>query len=118
MRYCVIRKLARFCAIELNTLVSMIGCTTFLLTNSHTPEDVHPEHTMVDGLIELTDELIGKDTSNGASPGVEVPQVTGVPAPEVNPSFDYRTATGVISWDAVVRECVVSGTLWVLPTLD
>ena len=44
---------------ELNTLVSVIGCTTFLLTNSHTPEDVHPEHTMVDGLLELTDELIG-----------------------------------------------------------
>jgi circadian clock protein KaiC len=44
---------------ELNTLVSVIGCTTFLLTNSHRPEDVHPEHTMVDGLIELTDELIG-----------------------------------------------------------
>ncbi|MFL5345056.1 MAG: RAD55 family ATPase [Hyalangium sp.] len=44
---------------ELNTLVSVIGCTTFLLTNGHTPEDVHPEHTMVDGLIELTDELIG-----------------------------------------------------------
>lgn len=44
---------------ELNTLVSVIGCTTFLLTNGHSPEDVHPEHTMVDGLIELTDELIG-----------------------------------------------------------
>lgn len=44
---------------ELNTLVSVIGCTTFLLTNGHSPEDVHPEHTMVDGLLELTDELIG-----------------------------------------------------------
>jgi circadian clock protein KaiC len=44
---------------ELNTLVSVIGCTTFLLTNGHSPADVHPEHTMVDGLIELTDELIG-----------------------------------------------------------
>jgi circadian clock protein KaiC len=44
---------------ELNTLVSVIGCTTFLLTNGHSPEDVHPEHTMVDGLIELTDELVG-----------------------------------------------------------
>ena len=44
---------------ELNTLVSVIGCTTFLLTNGHSPKDVHPEHTMVDGLIELTDELIG-----------------------------------------------------------
>jgi circadian clock protein KaiC len=44
---------------ELNTLVSVIGCTTFLLTNGHSPADVHPEHTMVDGLLELTDELIG-----------------------------------------------------------
>jgi circadian clock protein KaiC len=44
---------------ELNTLVSVIGCTTFLLTNGHSPKAFHPEHTMVDGLIELTDELIG-----------------------------------------------------------
>jgi circadian clock protein KaiC len=39
--------------------VSVIGCTTLLLTNEHSPDIVHPEHTMVDGLIELTDELIG-----------------------------------------------------------
>lgn len=42
---------------ELHTLVSVIGCTTFLLTNgTHRP--VAPEHTMVDGLIELSDEAV------------------------------------------------------------
>ena len=44
---------------ELNTLVGMMGCTTLLLTNGHGPDDVHPEHTMVDGLIELKDALLG-----------------------------------------------------------
>ena len=44
---------------ELNTLVGVMGCTTLLLTNGHGPDDVHPEHTMVDGLIELKDELLG-----------------------------------------------------------
>jgi circadian clock protein KaiC len=44
---------------ELNTLVGVMGCTTLLLTNGHGPDDVHPEHTMVDGLIELKDALLG-----------------------------------------------------------
>lgn len=44
---------------ELNTLVGVMGCTTLLLTNGQGPDDVHPEHTMVDGLIELKDELVG-----------------------------------------------------------
>ncbi|MBF5045242.1 AAA family ATPase [Aggregicoccus sp. 17bor-14] len=44
---------------ELNTLVGVMNCTTLLLTNGQGPDDVHPEHTMVDGLIELKDELVG-----------------------------------------------------------
>jgi circadian clock protein KaiC len=43
---------------ELNMLVSLIGCTTFFLTNG-TGRPLCPEHTMVDGLIELSDSLIG-----------------------------------------------------------
>ncbi len=41
---------------ELNTLVGLVGCTTFLLTNG-TERAVSPEHTMVDGLVELSDML-------------------------------------------------------------
>lgn len=41
---------------ELHTLVSVIGCTTLLLTNG-TTRTVSPEHTMVDGLVELRDEM-------------------------------------------------------------
>jgi len=44
---------------ELNTLAGLVNCTTFLLTNGSSPRDVHPEYTMVDGLVELTDELMG-----------------------------------------------------------
>jgi circadian clock protein KaiC len=44
---------------ELNTLAGLVSCTTLLLTNGSSPRDVHPEHTMVDGLVELTDELMG-----------------------------------------------------------
>ncbi|HVY46500.1 MAG TPA: ATPase domain-containing protein [Minicystis sp.] len=39
---------------ELNTLVGIVGCTTFLLTNGSARTDC-PEHTMVDGLVELSD---------------------------------------------------------------
>jgi circadian clock protein KaiC len=42
----------------LNTLVPFLDCTTFLLTNG--PADaLAPEHTMVDGLVELSDQQIG-----------------------------------------------------------
>lgn len=43
---------------ELNMLVGLVGCTTFLLTNG-TGRKLSPEHTMVDGLIELSDILTG-----------------------------------------------------------
>ncbi|MFT3766825.1 MAG: ATPase domain-containing protein [Minicystis sp.] len=42
----------------LNTLVPFLDCTTFLLTNGPT-NTISPEHTMVDGLVELSDPLIG-----------------------------------------------------------
>jgi circadian clock protein KaiC len=42
----------------LNTLVPFLDCTTFLLTNG-SPYTVEPEHTMVDGLVELRDQVIG-----------------------------------------------------------
>ena len=44
---------------ELHTFTSMVGCTTFLLTNDTHRMVVRAERTMVDGLIELCDELVG-----------------------------------------------------------
>jgi circadian clock protein KaiC len=43
---------------ELHTLVTYVDCTTILLTNE-SARPVRPEDTMVDGIIELTDQLVG-----------------------------------------------------------
>jgi circadian clock protein KaiC len=43
---------------ELQVYVETTGCTAFLLTQPGT-RTTYPEHTMVDGLIELTDGLVG-----------------------------------------------------------
>jgi circadian clock protein KaiC len=43
---------------ELQAHIAILGCTALLLTNGRRSE-YHPEHTMVDGLIELYDVLFG-----------------------------------------------------------
>lgn len=43
---------------ELQAVAIATGCTMFMLASAH-GERVTPEHTMVDGIIELTDQLIG-----------------------------------------------------------
>ena len=43
---------------ELQAHLTIEGCTALLLTNGHR-DTYHPEHTMVDGLIELHDVLFG-----------------------------------------------------------
>lgn len=42
---------------ELQTLVGVVGCTVFLLSSGKSDDIVRPEHTMVDGILELQDEL-------------------------------------------------------------
>jgi circadian clock protein KaiC len=42
---------------ELQTLVGVVGCTVFLLSSGKSDDVVRPEHTMVDGIIDLQDEL-------------------------------------------------------------
>lgn len=42
---------------EIQTSAIFHGCTLFLLTSNITPQRASPEHTMVDGLIELEDRL-------------------------------------------------------------
>jgi circadian clock protein KaiC len=42
---------------ELQTLTDLTGCTVLLLTNAERATGFYPEHTMVDGVLHLTDEL-------------------------------------------------------------
>ncbi len=42
---------------ELQTLVGVVGCTVFLLSSGKSDDVVRPEHTMVDGILDLQDEL-------------------------------------------------------------
>jgi circadian clock protein KaiC len=44
---------------ELQTWVGVVGCTVLFVTSSGLGVKVSPEHTMVDGIIELTSERIG-----------------------------------------------------------
>jgi len=44
---------------ELQTISGMTGCTIVLLASSERPHRVRPEHTMVDGLIELGETQVG-----------------------------------------------------------
>ena len=42
---------------EIQTLADLTSCTVLLLTNSQRTSGFYPEHTMVDGVLHLTDEL-------------------------------------------------------------
>src|SRR5262245_2087145 len=42
---------------ELQIVAAMVGCTALLLSSSERPRAFQPEHTMVDGIIEMGDEL-------------------------------------------------------------
>jgi circadian clock protein KaiC len=42
---------------EIQTLTELLGCTVVLLTNAERASGSFPEHTMVDGVLHLTDEL-------------------------------------------------------------
>jgi circadian clock protein KaiC len=43
--------------VEIQTLADVTGCTVLLLTNAERANGFFPEHTMVDGVLHLTDEL-------------------------------------------------------------
>jgi circadian clock protein KaiC len=47
---------------ELQTVCSMTGCTVMLLSSTERPRLFHPAYTMVDGILELTNELSGLKT--------------------------------------------------------
>jgi circadian clock protein KaiC len=44
---------------ELQTISGMTGCTVLLLSSTERAQGFRPEHTMVDGLIELGDTVVG-----------------------------------------------------------
>jgi circadian clock protein KaiC len=44
---------------ELQVVCSMIGCTALLLNSTERPRGFRPERTMVDGIVELDDDLVG-----------------------------------------------------------
>jgi circadian clock protein KaiC len=44
---------------ELHVFGEASGCTTFLLTQLYGDEKLHAEHTIVDGLVELSDRIVG-----------------------------------------------------------
>src|ERR1700712_115166 len=50
---------------ELQTQAGLYGCTVFLLTTAK-GQVIPPEHTMVDGIIELTNVRYGSRTATGA----------------------------------------------------
>jgi circadian clock protein KaiC len=57
---------------ELQAHIAIEGCTALLLTDGR-PNEYHPEHTMVDGVIELHDVLFGVQ----AERELEVPKLRG-----------------------------------------
>ena len=117
---------------ELQAYIAIEGCTALLLTNGRRNE-YHPEHTMVDGLIELYDVLFGpqaerelqihKLRGTDALRGRHSFRITGAgivvyPRIEVllaRPSAhdewpDRRCATGVAELDAMLGGGIPRGT--------
>ena len=119
--------------VELQMLSAMTNCTTILLANMTATDANDPEHTMVDGLIELafehfrrrtlrtvevlkfrgTRHLLGRHELEISSAGVSVhPRLedlldgSGKPAP----ASDARLLTGIRELDTMLRGGVLRGT--------
>ena len=75
---------------ELRAHIAVEGCTALLLTNGRR-NDYHPEHTMVDGLIELHDVLFGTQ----AERELEVRKLRGTHALRGRHSFRI-TEAGIV----------------------
>ena len=58
---------------ETQALADLTGCTVLLLTNAERASGFFPEHTMVDGVLHLTDEL-SELRPLQARPGAEAPR--------------------------------------------
>jgi circadian clock protein KaiC len=124
--------------LELQTVAELGGCTTLLLTNSKRG-DLFPEHTMVDGIIELTREVSrlrpirhlhvvklrgtaqvpGLHTIQISDAGVVVrprietqfPSADGGPPSELAVTMGTKVATGIAELDRMLRGGVRPGSL-------
>jgi len=119
--------------VELQMLSAMTNCTTVLLANMTAADANDPEHTMVDGLIELafeqvrrrtfrtievlkfrgTRHLLGRHELEISSEGVSVhPRLEDVLDGSGNPApaSDQRLLTGIRELDAMLRGGVLRGT--------
>lgn len=118
---------------ELQTWVSVVGCTVLLVTSVGPDAPVSPEHTMVDGIIELSTEgvkmramrrlrvtkLRGSAFVEGAhsylitADGMRVwPRFEARPMPEPDPEVarrGERVPTGIPGLDALVGGGLVRG---------
>lgn len=127
---------------ELQTWVSIVGCTVLLVTSTGLEGPVAPEHTMVDGIIELSAERVklrtfrrltvtkfrGSAFVEGAHSYIITPdglrvfprfEARPVAAPEITRKLgDERLSTGVDGLDALMGGGVVkaSSTLLLAPT--
>ncbi|HKO46167.1 MAG TPA: ATPase domain-containing protein [Polyangiaceae bacterium] len=119
--------------VELQMLSAMTNCTTLLLANMTAADANDPEHTMVDGLIELafeqfrrrtlrtievlkfrgTRHLLGRHELEISSAGVSVhPRLEDLldGSEKPAPASDRRSPTGVRELDAMLRGGVLRGT--------
>src|SRR6187402_1190133 len=119
--------------VELQMLSAMTNCTTILLANMTAADANDPEHTMVDGLIELafeqfrrrtfrtievlkfrgTRHLLGRHELEISSQGVSVhPRLEDMLDGSENPAAasDQRAPTGIRELDAMLRGGVLRGT--------
>jgi circadian clock protein KaiC len=80
---------------ELQANIAIEGCTALLLTNGRR-SDYHPEHTMVDGLIELHDVLFGTQ----AERELEIRKLRGTDALRGRHSFRI-TEEGIVVYPRI-----------------
>lgn len=118
---------------ELQVQAGMMDCTIFLLTNG-SGKPAHPEHTMVDGLLELSDHhregrverelivrkfrgsssLLGRHTFRITEEGVvlypRIEALLATPGADRDTEHLERASTGVAELDEMLRGGLVRGT--------
>tara|TARA_R110000868_G_scaffold259743_5_gene517967 strand:+ start:7122 stop:8549 length:1428 start_codon:yes stop_codon:yes gene_type:complete len=120
---------------EVQGQAAFVGCTVLFLTSSGVSE-VNPEHTMVDGVVELTDTLAGVRTvreiqvrkSRGSralgglhkfeitDAGVTVyPRIESLPRrPEANIRAETKLSTGIVGLDDMLGGGLPAGSITLL----
>lgn len=121
---------------EIQSQAAFVGCTVLFLTSTRL-DDSSPEHTMVDGVIDLSDELFGvrtmrqlqvrksrgtaalgglhqfEITSGGVTVYPRIERIIAQPTAEDQPS-SKRMPTGCVSMDALIHGGLPSGSVTLL----